>query len=824
LPPRHRFLHRILWIIFLSVFVTLSTVVASASGASSVNFALTNNLPTIVYAVPGGLSSGACESWANACELRYALSSAVAGSEIWAAAGVYTASATSDDRLATFQLQDGVALYGGFDGTESSRDDRDPITNVTILSGDIDQNDVNLDGNGIAETTADIQGNNSYHVVTGATGAILDGVTITAGQANGSYVAPCGLACGGGLYNVSSSPTVTAVTFSGNAAGLGGGMSNYASSPMLTAVTFSGNAAQNYGGGMFGQYSSPTLTAVTFSGNAAQFYGGGLENWDGSPTLTDVTFSGNTVPYYGGGLDNSGGSPTLTHVTFISNTAGYGGGMNNYYGNPTLTDVTFNGNAAESGAGGGLVHNGGTLAVTGSTFVNNISDNGAGVGTGGGFQLASGTANLTNVTFQGNQAQGAADDGGGGVMVYGGTLTLTNATLAGNSTMSNGATGHGGGGLGVYAGSVTLMNTLIAGNTSAANKPDVSGAITSGGHNLIGSADGSTGISHGVNGDLAGTNAAPLQALVASLGEYGGSTPTVALLPGSPALDAGNAATCPSTDQRGASRVETCDIGAFESQGFVLGSLTGTPQSTPINTPFATPLGLTVTANETTEPVDGGLVTFTPPASGVSAALTGSPALIASGTVSVTATANGTMGTYNVVASASGGSSVNFTLTNSPATATVSLSSLTQTYDGSPKSVTITTNPAGLAVAVTYDGSPTAPTNAGTYTVVATITDPNYTGSVTDTLTITPATAVVELSNLTQPYDGTPKVVTVITMPEGLAVEVTYNGSLTAPTEAGDYAVVVTVIDPNYEGTATDTLTITASPPAFHLYLPIVVR
>ncbi len=89
------------------------------------------------------------------------------------------------DRSATFQLKNGVAVYGGFAGTETARNQRNPAANVTILSGDIDNNDSQTP---IITDLTTVTGNttNSYHVVTGATGATLDGFTITAGNANGA--------------------------------------------------------------------------------------------------------------------------------------------------------------------------------------------------------------------------------------------------------------------------------------------------------------------------------------------------------------------------------------------------------------------------------------------------------------------------------------------------------------------------------------------------------------------------------------------------------------------------------------------------------------
>ncbi len=142
------------------------------------------------------------------------------------------------------------------------------------------------------------------------------------------------------------------------------------------------------------------------------------------------------------------------------------------------------------------------------------------------------------------------------------------------------------------------------------------------------------------------------------------------------------------------------------------------------------------------------------------------------------------------------------------AAATVTLSGLSQTYDGTAKPATVSTTPNGLAVTYTYNGSSTAPTAAGTYTVVGTINDTNYQGSATGPMTIAKATASVTLGGLSHSYDGTAKSATVTTNPVGLAVTYTYNGSSTAPTAAGTYAVVGTINDTNYQGSALGTMTI----------------
>jgi len=147
-------------------------------------------------------------------------------------------------------------------------------------------------------------------------------------------------------------------------------------------------------------------------------------------------------------------------------------------------------------------------------------------------------------------------------------------------------------------------------------------------------------------------------------------------------------------------------------------------------------------------------------------------------------------------------------LTVAKAVANVTLGNLSQTYDGAPKPASVLTNPGGLAVALSYDGAPAAPVNAGSYAVVASVSDANYTGSAGGMLNIAKAVANVTLGNLSQTYDGAAKSVTVTTAPAGLNAVTTYNGSTTAPTNAGSYAVVVTLNEANYTGTASGTLTI----------------
>jgi hypothetical protein len=157
----------------------------------------------------------------------------------------------------------------------------------------------------------------------------------------------------------------------------------------------------------------------------------------------------------------------------------------------------------------------------------------------------------------------------------------------------------------------------------------------------------------------------PLSQILAPLGNYGGPTQTHALLPGSPAIDAGGTGATP-TDQRGIGVVGgTRDIGAFESQGFTITASGGTPQTTNVTSPFATPLQVTVASNSPGEPVAGGTVALTPPTTGASANLSANTVVLdAVGQASVIASANATPGNYSVTASASGATPASFNLTN----------------------------------------------------------------------------------------------------------------------------------------------------------------
>ena len=217
--------------------------------------------------------------------------------------------------------------------------------------------------------------------------------------------------------------------------------------------------------------------------------------------------------------------------------------------------------------------------------------------------------------------------------------------------------------------------------------------------------------------------------------------------------------------------------------------------------------GLNTTYNGSAKAVT---VTTEPPGLPVEVSYNGSPsAPTAAGSYAVLATINHP--DYRGTASA--------TLVVAKATASVQLadSSIVTNYDGTPQTASATTTPSDLPLLITYNGSPSAPVNAGTYAVVATINDANYEGSASGALVIGKANAAVSLGNLNQTYDGAAKTVSATTTPTGLAVTATYNGSSTSPVASGSYAVNATVVDPNYEGSAAGSLVIAKAAAAIAL-------
>jgi CSLREA domain-containing protein len=240
-----------------------------------------------------------------------------------------------------------------------------------------------------------------------------------------------------------------------------------------------------------------------------------------------------------------------------------------------ISNLTIANGGSGVESGGGLLNSGAaTVTVSNSSF---FANDGGTSGSGGGAvaNTGTGTLNLTNSTLAVNSTSG---DGAG---VYGsaGTINILNCTITENIAFDGASKG---GGIANGGSSMNVKNTIVAINFAGMSGPDVFGAVTSGGHNLISDGSGSSGFTNGVMGDQVGSDTAPIDPRLEVPANNGGTTDTVALLPGSPAIDAGDDCivnnTCVpptgllTTDQRGVTRPQGnhVDIGAFELEGYVV--------------------------------------------------------------------------------------------------------------------------------------------------------------------------------------------------------------------------------------------------------------
>ena len=376
-----------------------------------------------VNSVASGNNDGT--SWEHAYrDLQNALAAAEDGDEIWVATGTYL---PGSERTDSFILKDGVAIYGGFQGNETSLDRRDVDGNPTILSGDLDQDD-DIIGKNRAE--------NSYHVVDGSSrddSAILDGFIIQKGNANASAGNDAPIIGFGKLATTTMSKTVAQDSSAINSAienddekhSVGGGMLIFGGSPTIISCRFENNSAAKGGGIGIVDQASPTISNCVFNQNSAGERGGAMEISKSFPVIKDCIFmknsAGANVSGYGGAIYSQLSSSAIERCSFLENTAvDTGGAMLNNGSSPVVTDCNFENNSSLN-SGGGVRNN---LEASQPEFLRcNFMGNKAGTDSqsdrgGGMINTDSSSPRLMDCRFTGN----SAFDGGG---MDNGPLTAT---------------------------------------------------------------------------------------------------------------------------------------------------------------------------------------------------------------------------------------------------------------------------------------------------------------------------------------------------------------------------------------------------------------
>jgi hypothetical protein len=548
---------------------------------------------------------------------------------------------------------------------------------------------ITIQGPGAGSLTVQRATNSPFGIFSIASGMTVNisGLTIANGASPGS---------GGGI-NDAGALTVTNCTFDNNSTSVDGGAVSVSSEAYaaITNCTFDNNSTSVDGGAI--SISSNAITTIlnsTLDNNSAVRGAGGGILIAGYATITNCTLD-NDAARSGGGIDiDNHGVASITNCALDNNSARDSGGGIDNIGVLTVTNSTLANNFT-FGPGGGIASTG-TLTVTNCTLDSDSAD----LSEGGGI-YTHGTGTVTNCTF----ANDSSFFGGG--ISNEGTATVTNSTLAYNSADAMGG--------GIFNdGTVMTFDTIIAGNTTGGVFRDVDGTLASQGHNLIGNTSGGDG--------FAASDRLNLNPLLAPLGNYGGPTQTIALLPGSPAIDAGDNTNVPPTDQRGFNRIVggTIDIGAFESRGFSIALTSGNGQSATVATSFLNPLVVTVTSPYG-DPVQGGVVTVTAPAGGAGAIFGGATntttaTINPAGQAGVAASANAVAGSYGVTVSAEGASfPAGFNLTNTPGAA-----SQIRALAGTPQGTTVGyAFAAPLAVTVTDQYGNAVPGVSVTYAAPA---------------------------------------------------------------------------------------------------------
>ncbi len=359
-------------------------------------------------AAPGGDG----KTWDTAySDLQVALQTCNNGDEIWIAAGTYTTGPTRDD---VFTLKSGMQLYGGFAGSEVVREARDWQANTVSLSADI----------GVQGDPTD----NCYNVLVGASGNIIDGLTLCDGYADGEDYQ--GRTCsGGGLYVDNQDVIVRNCTFINNYARRSGGALSADSritSEFINCAFVSNTAGESAGAAYIAGGSSQfpnSLRDCTFSNNACTWYGGGL-SYSGYLTTTECEFSDNMAGSNGGAIGtNSSSICIISNCSFVRNQAVAGGALYSYKIN-CISSEFYGNHAIDGGAIYADMSTGNSLKNC--VLAGNTAEN------GGAIYLYISSIYCLNCSIEANNATS-----GSGVYIHGGsTSTFSNLALWDNGTSS----------------------------------------------------------------------------------------------------------------------------------------------------------------------------------------------------------------------------------------------------------------------------------------------------------------------------------------------------------------------------------------------------
>ena len=533
------------------------------------------------------------------------------GNEIWVKQGVYRAATDIMFRDLSISIPAGAQVYGGFAGIETLRTQRDPDSYPTIFSGDIADDDVDGNNDGIIDDGNDINGSNNMHVVLLdgnttpiTTDTVLDGLVITAGQAvpipdpGGVPTYGGGILCQADASATSEcSPTLANLRLIGNRAssavgGGGGAFSCIAQAgghcgPVISNSLISGNratsgAAINIGAALYAPGDIPsfdlTLNNSRLSDNHAVSSGGAMAfvgvgaGVDGSLTITGSEFFNNLTDS-SIDTDESGGGALIAaalygaSLTLAIGDSAFNGNQVGTYGsgggilawavegtiNATLERLGFAENTA-NGDGGGLYLR--SSAYTNSSQTD-LSCNNAGTPSGS----ASLQVSIGNVTFSSN----AASNGGGVTLVNGPDCSL-DATFANVTAAGNVSSASEGGGIRYLSTTPSNLNVInsILWNNTASGEPQ------------LGTAGSTTpNVTRSVvdDGCPSLANCSLIDAsdpMLSGAGDHGGVGFTYLPDPAGSAVDAGDDTVCASApvdgvDQRGVTRPPMgCDIGAVE--------------------------------------------------------------------------------------------------------------------------------------------------------------------------------------------------------------------------------------------------------------------